>query len=189
MKLMDDLLGDLAVGAHLGINKDVGLAIEGTAGGEEFLDFFFRIRFVKEGAMRVTADALENCIWRGPEANNEGVGFETGEIGRVNRQAAPGSDDGAFAPSQFFNDTAFPLAKSGFAVLLENIGNGFAGTRFDDPVSVQKGEVEDIRNYAANGGFAGSHKADEGQIVYGTRVDHCVDIADLAGIRTQILRG
>ena len=52
--------------------------------------------------------------------------FKAGEIAGIDRQAATGGNDGAFAMRQFFDDPAFPFAKGRFAVLLENIGNVFA---------------------------------------------------------------
>ena len=60
--LMNDVVDDVLHGPHLGVHQHVGLAIERSAHGEEFLDFFLWIGFVEERPMRVTADALENRL-------------------------------------------------------------------------------------------------------------------------------
>ena len=51
----------------------------------------------------------------------------------------------------------------GFAVTLEELGNGGSGARFEVGVEVEEGPVETGGEEAADGGLARSHEAGEGE--------------------------
>ena len=127
LELQNDLLRDFAGGALVGVDQHVGLPVERRADFEQFADFFLRVGIVEQGPVRLVADAFPDFFRRRPEAHDERVSFQRGEIFRIGRQAAAGGNHGFMSRGQFADDLPFQRAESRFAVLGKNVGNGPAG--------------------------------------------------------------
>jgi hypothetical protein len=69
-------------------------------------------------------------------------------------------------PRQFFHDPPLPVTKRRLAVLLKDVIDRLAGTRFDDVVGIQKGEMEMLGGHPAGDRLAGAHEADECEVPY-----------------------
>ena len=72
------------------------------------------------------------------------MSFQAGQVGLIRGQAATGRDDSFVAARQFFDDSALPFAEGGFAVVLENLLNRCARSRFDNVIGVQEREMQRI---------------------------------------------
>ena len=171
-ELIHHLLGDFAEGAEFGVYEDVGLAIELFSFGEELADFGEGIRFIQEGAMGLVFNAVQDFFRRSPETHGQRMCFEAGHVLFIEGQAAAGGDDGFVAALEFFDNATFHGAKSGFALVLEDVGDGGAGTGFDDVVGIKEGEVEGGSDLPADGGFTRAHEANQREIADVTGTVH-----------------
>ncbi len=59
----------------------------------------------------------------------------------------------------------FKLAKSGFAVLGEDLGDLFAGLGFNPFIGVNEFKAQIFSNEASHRGFAGAHEPNNGKVV------------------------
>jgi len=166
VELVNHLLRHLARGASLGIHQHVGLAVIRLTDCQQFADLRERVAFVQERAVGMCAHVLPNGFRGCPEANHERMSFEAGEVSFPGGQTPAAGGDRLVTARQFFNDAALPGAKSGLAVLLKDVVDRLAGTRFDDVVGVQKGEMQMLRSDPAGDRFASAHEADECEVPY-----------------------
>ena len=74
MELMDHVGGDLFHRAHLGIDKDIRLAIERLAGGQELMNAPERIGPVQQRAVVVRANAFVDGFGARPKGKRPGRG-------------------------------------------------------------------------------------------------------------------
>jgi len=137
--------------------------------------------------VRLSFDALPNLFWRRPQADHERVSLKTGQICFICRQTAPGGDDRFAAPRQFVDNPAFPFAKGGFTVMLENFLNRCARSRFDHIIGVQECKMQGIRHQPAHGRFSRPHEANQGEIANLAGTVHIKEIAKIRALGTQIL--
>ena len=135
---MEDLLRDFARGTQAGVDQDIGLAIKRRALFQQFADFFHRLGGLQQGAVGLIFDPFPDFFRRGPEANGQGMSFETGQIVGIDDQAAAGGDDQIFLRAEFLHGFDFGLAKGGFAVFRENFRDGGAGFVFDQFIRIDK---------------------------------------------------
>lgn len=160
-----DVSGDVGGVAEVDADHEIGLAIAGGSFGEEGANFFEGIFRLEEGAMRLSADAVVDGFWAGPEAGDEAVGAEAFEILRVDDHAAAGGDDLLFLGGEFGDEGFFEGAEGGFAIVGEDIADAAAGALFDEFVGIDESEAEEFGEEVADGGFACAHEADEGDVV------------------------
>ena len=85
---------------------------------------------------------------------------------------------------EFLHHGPFVFAKSPFTLLGEKRGNGPTGSRLDEFVGVSESEVQLRGHELPHGGLAGSHEADEGQIVDHASAGHNIELAQIAAGRT-----
>ena len=140
-ELVGDLMGDFFDGPAFGIDEHVRQTIDRLALGEEALYFFKRIGVLKEGTVRLVADALPNHLGAGPEADRERVGLELGEVEGVGSQAAAGRDHGVAEFVQAVEELAFVLAEARLAFFSEDFANSFSGVFFYQLVGIHKSEI------------------------------------------------
>ena len=98
---MDDLLRDFAHGTQIRVQQHVRLLVKRFARGEQFADFRLRIGVVEQGTVRLVFHALPDFFRRRPEADDQGVRLEAGEVFWIHRQAAAGGDDRFRAACEF----------------------------------------------------------------------------------------
>lgn len=164
MKVMDDLLGDFPDGAPFRVHQHVGLAIEFFARGKQGADFDHWLGVFEERAMALIAHAFPAFFRRSPKAHDQRVFFETGEIGRIDRQTSARGNHGLLSRAQFLDELLLQIAECLFAVLRENIADGFAGARLDEFVRVEELEMKMVRDKASDGRFAGAHETNESEV-------------------------
>lgn len=187
VEVVDDLVGHFAESAVFGVHEDVGLAVVGFAGGEERADGREGIGTIEEGAVGLVAGALPDGFGGGPEADDEGVFFQAGEVGGVDDEAAAGGDDAVGTGFEIADEVGFELAKDGFSVFGEDAGDGFVGAFFEEFIGVEKGEAEVVGDMVADGGFAGAHETDEGKVADGgSGFVHRGGVADRGAAGTPI---
>jgi hypothetical protein len=178
--LMNHLLRDVFERAHFRVQQDVRLSIKGFALGKKRTDFGEWIRMAEQGTMSLAAHPFPNFFRRCPEANDERMAFEAGEIVRIRGQSAAAGNNGFLSGGEFDDDFSFELAKKRFAFLRKNLADGFAGARFDDVIGVEESEVQLAGDQLADGGLAGSHETDERNVLNLARGAHRIELADLA---------
>ena len=116
--------------------------------------------------------AVVQCLGIGPEANDQGVPLEAGEIfGKSHRATASGDDQSApgFQPGDGF---AFQFAKGVLTGFVENFAHGNAGFGFHQRIGIHKLKPQLARHRAAHGRFPTSHESHEGKVVDGAWVRH-----------------
>ena len=188
-ELVDDLLGDFADGADVRIDEDVSLFIERLTRGQQGADSSRRVRVVEQGPVRLVLDAFPDFFRRRPEADDERVRFQGGQILRIHRQAAAGGDDRARLLGEFLDHRGFHPAEGRFAVRGENVSNRPARARLDEVVGVEVFEMQLLGDEAADRGFAGAHEADERDIGDVAFAVHRMELADFAAGRTLQMQG
>ena len=72
---MHDLLRDFAGGAHVGVDQHVGLPVKLFARGEQFADFFLRIRIVEQGPVGLVLSPVPRFFPARPRGRQPGRGF------------------------------------------------------------------------------------------------------------------
>jgi len=102
--------------------------------------------------------------------------LKAGQVVRVDRQSAPGGNDRLLTPGQFLDYPSLPLTKDPLAVLSKNVTNPLPGSRLDDLVSVQKGEMEQIGRHPTHARFTTAHESNQGKIADGTRASHIAQL-------------
>jgi hypothetical protein len=166
LELEQHLLDDLFERTLIGLDEHVRLAVKGIAPGEQFADFAQWIGGLQQGPMGLRPHPFPDDFGRGPQANNQGMGFKTGQIGRVGNETAAGGNDRLLPLAQIPDHLLFQLAKGVLALLFENFLDGHAALGFDEFVGVNKRELQRLGGEAADGRFAGAHESDQGEILY-----------------------
>src|SRR5262249_12518850 len=72
-----------------------------------------------------------------------------------------------------------------FAVPGKNFADTLAGARLNDVIGVEEGEMQLLGDQLAHGGFAGSHEADERNVLNVTLGAHPIELPDLGRNRTK----
>lgn len=114
--------------------------------------------------MRLGAATFPDASRGAPQADDQSVLLQAGEIPRLGGKTASGSDDGLSGLGQLGEHLAFQGAKGLFPGLGKNLRNGSAGAGFDEFVGIEKLEGELGGDQATDRGFARPHKADKGDI-------------------------
>jgi hypothetical protein len=155
---VDGLIGGLVGGA----DGEVGeAAVEGVA----FLEALLGGSLVfEDGARYVLKHAAveeggEGCV----KKDGEGGGglFEEETVGEFFGSSAAEGEDGVVVAESGGEGGGFEAAEVGFAVALEELGNGGSGAGFEVGVEVEELPVEAGGEEAADGGLACSHEAGE----------------------------
>ncbi len=145
--------------------QHVGLLVKWFARGEQFADFFLRIGVVEQGTVRLVFDALPDFFRRRPEADDQRVRLEAGEVFRIRRQAAAGGDDrlrrGRQVPRPASSSSA---RKAGSPSVLKMSAMVRPVPRLDHFVRVEIIEMQLLGDEPAHGGLARAHEADEREI-------------------------
>jgi len=188
LELQNDLLRHLAGGTQVGIDEHIGLLVKRRAHRQQVANLLLRIGIVEQGTMRLVPDTFPDFFRRRPQADQQGVRLQLREVGVVRRQPAAGGNNRASPQREFLDDAVSERTEGGLAVVLENFRDAFAGARLDDVVGVEEREVHLRGDQLADGGFAGSHEADERNVLNVARGAHPSEVADLLGNRTQIFR-
>jgi len=58
----------------------------------------------------------------------------------------------------------FKIPKRCFTCLFKNLGHAFAGASFNFLIRIHQFKVKLLGEHAADGGFAGAHEADQGDV-------------------------
>ena len=119
---------------------------------------------LEQGTVGLVADAFPDLLGGGPEADDQGMGLEAGEVAGFGGVAAAGGDDETFVAGEFLADLLFEGAEGGFAVLGEDIGDGAAGVLLDEFIGVDELKVQEVGDEPAHGGLARAHEADEREV-------------------------
>src|SRR5260221_177435 len=138
---------------------------------------WLRIFVVDQGTVALGTDASQDLLRRRPQAGDERVQLEAGQVVRVRRQAAAGGDDRLGAAGQFLHDLLFQGAKRRFPIGVENIRDGAAGAGLDRLVRVEVIEVQHVGHKPAHGRLARAHETDERDVDELAGVVHCVKLA------------
>ncbi len=77
--------------------------------------------------------------------------------------------------AKFGEDHRFAPAESAFAFEFEDQRHVGAAMLFDGVVEIEKRQAEQLRGAAADGGFAGAHRADEKQVRSGIHASMLAD--------------
>jgi hypothetical protein len=166
MELVQHLLGNLLGRTLAGLDENVGLAVKGIAHGKEFANFAQRISGLQQGPVGLLAHPFPDRFGRGPQANDKGMRFQAGQIGRVHNQTAPGGNDQLLPLRQSLDHLLFQLAECGLALLLKDFADGDTALGFDELVRIDKLELQQLGGQAADGRFAGAHETDQGDVLY-----------------------
>lgn len=177
---MDNLLRHLAQRTQFGVQQNVGLFVKRFARGQQFANFFLRIRILQQGTMRLVLHALPDFFRRRPKADDERMSFKSGKIVRIGRQTAAGGNDRFGLCGKLFHNLFFQLPKTRLAVLLENLRYGFARGGLDQFVRVQIIKPQLLRHEPANGSFARAHKTDERNVDDAAVVVHALEVSNFA---------
>ena len=138
--------------------------------------------------MSLTLDPLPDFFRRRPQANNQGVAFQTCKTRFICRQTAAGCDDRFISPSQFLDDPEFPFAKSRLAMMLENFLNRRSRSRFDDIICIEKCVAQDVRHCPADRRFPRPHETNQGEVPNLAGTVHITELADFSSNGTRFLR-
>ena len=155
---VDGLVGGLVGGG----DGEVGqAAVEGVAFGEALLGGG---RVSEDGAGDVLEHAaIEEGGEGGVEEDGEGGGglLEEEAVGELFGCATAEGEDGVVVAEGGGEGGGFEAAEVGFAVALEELGDGGSGAGFEVGVEVEEVPVEAGGEEAADGGFACSHESGE----------------------------
>lgn len=114
--------------------------VEGTADFQEIVDSSARIGRVEHRAVPVAADALEDDVLAGAEADDEAEMPQQRLVAFLGDDAAAGRDDARTAiVDERFQHGGLAEAKSLLAFGFENGGDRLAGTGDDQAVGVHEG--------------------------------------------------
>ena len=80
-------------------------------------------------------------------------------VAGIEHRAAPGGEHDVVQRCQLLDRLGFPLAEAGFALDVEDHGNGNAGSRLDFAIGVVERLADALGELTANGGFARAHHA------------------------------
>jgi hypothetical protein len=146
------------------IDSEAGeAAVEGMAAGEAELGGGGVFEYG-------TCDVLQHAsIEEGGEGSvekdGEGGGglLEKETVGEVFRGSTSQSENGIAEGECRGQGSGFKAAEVGFAVTLEELGNGSVGARLEMSIEVEEVPLQASREEAADGGFAGSHEAGENE--------------------------
>ncbi len=145
-----------------GVDGEVGeAAVEGVAPGEAELGGG---GVGEDGAGYVLQHAaIEEGGERGVEEDGEGVRglFEEKAVGELFGGAAAEGEDGVVLAEGGGEGGGFEAAEVGFAVTLEELGDGGSGAGFEVGVEVEEGPVDAGGEEAAYCGLACSHETGE----------------------------
>jgi hypothetical protein len=166
LELEQHLLGNLRGRTLAGLDEHVRLAVKGIAHGEKFANLAQWVSGLQQGPMGLCLHPFPNDFGRGPQANDQGMGFKTGQIGRVDNETAASGNDRFLPLAQIPDHVVFQLAKDGLALLFEDFLDGHSALGFDEFVGIDKLELQRLGSEAADGRFAGAHKTDQGDILY-----------------------
>ena len=117
-------------------------------------------------------DPLPNGLRRCPKTNDQGVGFEAGQVGFLGHQPAAGGDDGSMEVPQLLHHGPFVFAELQLAFLGEDRGYSFAGPRFDEFVSIDEAEMQLRSHELSDRGLSRPHEADQSKVVDVARGAH-----------------
>ena len=112
---MHDLLRHFADGTQFSVQQHVGQFVERFARGKQVADFLLRVGIMEQGTVRLAFHAFPDFLRRRPQADDERMRPETGQIFGVGRQAAAGGDDGSRPGGKFPDQFLFQFAKRRFA--------------------------------------------------------------------------
>ena len=166
----DDAGGDFGEGEGVGFDFFVsGFLVEGDAVVEEGADGVLGVVIVEEGAVAVAGGAAEDFLGGDDEPDDVAELAEEEAVFGAFDDAAAGGDDLAllFFVEEGLEDGAFVVAEGGFALGGEDFGDGVAGALDDEVVGIDEGVVEDVGEFAADGGLAGAHEANEDNVLGG----------------------
>ena len=127
---------------------------------------------------------LPNFFGRRPQANDEGVAFQTCKIRFIRRQTAACRDDRFISPGQFLDDPMFPFSKSRLAMMLENFLNGRSRSCFDHIICVEECIAQNVRRSPAHCRFARPHETNQGEIANLAGAVHPNQIAEFRFLGT-----
>lgn len=157
----EDGVGDLGGRESVDENGDVGSAVERQAA----LVASFKVGLIGEDGAGVlgTAAAGEGGRQSDFEMDEEGSGaVEEQAAGRIpfDCASAKGEDEGV-GGGETGDGGVFAVAKGGFTVAGEELGDGHAGFGFKDVVGVEEAPAEALGDEWTDGGFTGAHEAGE----------------------------
>lgn len=169
-ELVEDLLGNFAGRTETRVDHRVRLMISSGTRVEEFADFGQRIGGLQQWAVDLDAHPLPNGLGRRPQTDHHGVRFEAVQVGGIGDEAAAGGNDDVLPGLEGLGGVFLEFAECLLAVLGEDIGDGLAGLAFNPFIGIDKVEVKMLGDNAPDGGFAGAHEADEGNVVNDPRI-------------------
>jgi hypothetical protein len=181
-------LRDFADRTQIRVQQHVRLFIKGFARREQLADFRLGVFVMQQRAMALMTHALPDLFRGRPQADDQCVRFETGEIFGIHRQAATGGNDRFHAVGQFRDNLLLERAKCRLAVHGKNVGDAAACLILDQLVGVEIIEVQLLGDEPAHGGFARAHETDERDVDEATGVVHGHTVAQgvpLAKFKSQ----
>ncbi len=116
--------------------------------------------------------AIVQRLGTGPQANDEGVPLEAGEIFGKSHRATASGDDQSAPRFQAGDGFAFQFAKGVLTGFVENFAHGNAGFGFHQRISIHKLKPQLARHRAAHGGFPTAHETNESKVMDGAWVRH-----------------
>ena len=134
----DDLRDDVVHVQPRRLDVPGHCAVGITARGQQFRDTRSRIGHVEQRAVVVVADAPQNLVGAGVQADDDARALHRGAIGRIHQRAAAGRHDEARLCAQIGAHIGLDLPERGFAVLRKDARDRFARPRYDLVVHIDK---------------------------------------------------
>jgi len=172
VKLVDHLYGNIPHRTPFRVHQHIGLAVIWLTNCQQASDFCQWVGFIEQWPMIVPTDPLEDGFRRRPEADHQRMGLQACQVFFLYGKTSAGRDHRFAAVRQFLNYPLLVGAESRFALLLEDLCDGFGSPRLNDTVRVQISEVQKIRDQPSDRGFAGAHETNERQILNRAGVGH-----------------
>ena len=117
---MKHLLGNLVNGSPFGIHQNISFCINRFPLREQPLDFRQRISVLQQRPVRLASHSLPDRFRTRPQANDERMLLEQGEISRIGPQASSCGDDGLPLTHEFRDYLSLAFAKSAFSLFGED---------------------------------------------------------------------
>ncbi len=160
---------ELNLAGHFGDALSVGLNAKSRAPVVNlafFVQFSKQFRILVERPCIIFADSAAQFIQRSIEKDNSGgTSLQEFDIARLGKRAATQGNHGRITVGDGDEERPEGLrlqtAERIFARGLENLGNGFPGTRLDLLIEIDEAPSQKFTQVFSDRGFAGSHEADE----------------------------